>query len=115
MQFVPVNRAPSLEKKDDTEISSVYAARPAKTADARHVAPFPLEFKPVERRTLSAPPVLPEEKPTVDFQERSIEERRKYCRRLQNQPILYNLRAGPDRRRKNQRKGDLTTAIDEIA
>lgn len=40
-------------------------------------------------------------------------ERRTYCRRIRNEPVLQELRAGVDRRRRNQRKNDLTTAVDE--
>lgn len=40
-------------------------------------------------------------------------ERRKMCRRIQHEPVLEELRSGIDRRRRNQRRNDLTTAIDE--
>ena len=42
-------------------------------------------------------------------------ERRKVCRRIQHEPVLEELRSGIDRRRRNQRRNDLTTAIDERA
>ena len=42
-------------------------------------------------------------------------DRRKFCRRLQNSPMLHELRSGKNRRLRNQRKGDITTAIDEKA
>jgi hypothetical protein len=40
-------------------------------------------------------------------------ERRKVCRRLQHDAVLNELRSGVDRRRRNQRRNDLTTAVDE--
>lgn len=40
-------------------------------------------------------------------------ERRKVCRRILHDPVLEELRSGMDRRRRNQRSNDLTTAIDE--
>ena len=40
-------------------------------------------------------------------------ERRKLCRRVNDAPILQELRSGRDRRRRNQRRDDITTAIDE--
>lgn len=40
-------------------------------------------------------------------------ERRTYSRRIKNEPVLKELRSVVDRRRHNQRKNDLTTAIDE--
>jgi hypothetical protein len=40
-------------------------------------------------------------------------DRRQFCRRVSNDKVLFELRSGTDRRRRNQRSGDLTTAIDE--
>lgn len=41
-------------------------------------------------------------------------ERRKFCRRVNHEAsVLQELRSGVDRRRRNQRRGDITTAIDE--
>lgn len=41
-------------------------------------------------------------------------ERRKFCRRINHEAsVLEELRAGIERRRRNQRRGDMTTAIDE--
>jgi len=40
-------------------------------------------------------------------------DRRRLCRRLIEQPVLLELRSGPDRRHHCQREGDITTAIDE--
>lgn len=41
------------------------------------------------------------------------QDRRKVCRRLFQEPVLEELRSGIDRRRHNQRKTDITTAVDE--
>jgi hypothetical protein len=40
-------------------------------------------------------------------------DRRQFCRRVSNDKVLFELRSGTDRRRRNQRSGDLTTAIDD--
>lgn len=40
-------------------------------------------------------------------------DRRKVCRRIVHQSVLQELRSGSDRRRRNQRSSDLTTAVDE--
>lgn len=114
MQFVPVNRPSALKKRNETEIKNVVAAKPSKEA-TEAAAPFVFNFKPVGKAeaVLDAPPA--EHKAEQAFQERSPEERRKYCRRIQNVQVLYELRAGADRRRKNQRKSDITTAVDEMA
>ena len=43
-----------------------------------------------------------------------FEDRRKACRRVSHQPVLVDLRSGPDRRRRNLRADDLIDHIDEI-
>ena len=43
----------------------------------------------------------------------AMPDRRKFCRRVQHQQRLLELRNGQDRRRHCQRKNDMTTAIDE--
>lgn len=40
-------------------------------------------------------------------------ERRRLCRRIYHDPPLQELRSGLDRRHRNQRRSDLTTAVDE--
>lgn len=108
MQFFPVNRAPSPKKTDETEVKSVYAAKPVREAK---FAPFLAELKLPARPRAQAP----SEKPQTEqaFRDRVGEERRKYCRRLQNRPVLYELRVTEERRKRNQRKDDITTSIDE--
>ncbi len=113
MQFVPVNRPSTPKKTDETEVKNVYAAKPVKEVKA-FFSPVVSDFKPVEKPR-SPLPASAEREPERVFRERTGEERRKYCRRLQNLPVLYDLRATADRRRKNQRKSDITTAIDELA
>jgi hypothetical protein len=41
------------------------------------------------------------------------EDRRTYCRRVAQQPILEELRSGVDRRKHSQRGGDIMNHIDE--
>ena len=43
-----------------------------------------------------------------------FEDRRKTCRRVSHQPVLVDLRSGPDRRRHNLRESDLVEHIDEV-
>lgn len=59
---------------------------------------------------LPVPPVLRRHAPRTNSVEN---ERRTYSRRIRNEPVLLELRSVVDRRRHNQRKNDLTTAIDE--
>lgn len=71
---------------------------------------------PLVFRTPAETPTLP----AIDRRQRprpqaAANDRRKFCRRLQDAPVLQELRSGIDRRRRNQRKDDIITAIDEKA
>jgi hypothetical protein len=43
-----------------------------------------------------------------------FEDRRKACRRVSHQPVLEDLRSGPDRRRHSLLESDLVDHIDEV-
>ena len=109
MQYVPADLPPA-HAPDEQDIGQVVRTQAAKDPLVPPVSPASFNFKPPARRQRA--PASSDE-PHL-FQERSLEERRKYCRRLHAVPVLYDIRAINDRRRKNQRKSDLTTAIDEI-
>ncbi len=47
----------------------------------------------------------------VPVEERSREDRRKYCRRIADQPVLLDTRSRSDRRQCKRRDADLTTSI----
>ncbi len=70
---------------------------------------------PLVYRPQAAPPQLP----AINRRARPLAEpgsdRRTRCRRLRNEPVLLELRSGINRRRRNQRRSDLTTVIDEQA
>ncbi len=75
--------------------------------------------KPVQPRTLPPLVVPPRERhePADEVGERrrdhhSQGERRTYCRRIQHQPVLAELRSGVERRRHNQRAEDPTEHVD---
>jgi hypothetical protein len=82
--------------------------------------------KPVQERTLVPLVVHPhgevKDKPgaSEDVAEQPVRrhdphlqgERRVYCRRVKQQPILIELRSGPDRRRHNQRGSDTLDHVD---
>lgn len=109
MQYVPLDLPPS-HPPDERGTQRVVPAQVAKDATASPVAPIAFNFKPQEKRH-RAPAAAAE---AHAFRERSEGERRKYCRRLHNTPVLYDIRVMIDRRKRNQRKTDLTTSIDEI-
>ncbi len=113
MQVFPVNPPPPRQKRDEPEVKNIVPAQSLKEETAQPIAPFVFDFKPQQARR--PPPKTPvEEQREPVFHERNREERRRYCRRLQNSPFLYEVRMANDRRKKNQRKDDITTAVDEI-
>ena len=116
MQFIPVNRPVAMEKKDETEINSVFTTRTVRKTGANAVEEITPETHPAKSPPLPGkPPPRPLRDLEHDFHERKEEERRKYCRRIQNGKMPFDLRGKGDRRKKNQRSGDVTTAIDETA
>lgn len=91
---------------------------PASDAPAAVAATAPVHRVGVQRglRTLPRPQQQPVEAIERRRAARSspIEaERRTLTRRIKSKPVLHELRTGHERRRRNQRKNDLTTAIDE--
>lgn len=110
MQFVPSDLPPP-SLPDETGIKRVVPIQPAKEEAARPAQPISFDFKPKEKRRPA--PSSPAEAQHA-FHERNQEERRKYCRRLHATSVLYDVRVANDRRRKNQRMSDITTAVDEV-
>ncbi len=112
MQYVPSDLPPP-HQPEQRGISRVVPVQPTKEETAQPIAPFVFDFKPQQvRRPSPKIPVQEQQEPV--FRERNQGERRRYCRRLQNNPFLYEVRLMNDRRRKNQRRDDITTAVDEI-
>ena len=111
MQYV-LSDLPPAHPTEEPGTPRVVRAQAAKDGGVPPVVPMVFNFKPQEKRRKKA---LPEDEAESHvFRERNEEERRKYCRRLHNTPILYDIRVVNDRRRKNQRKDDITTSVDEI-
>ncbi len=111
MRYVPSDLPPP-HPTDERGTPRVVRIQAAKDGGVPPVVPIAFNFKPQEKRRKKSLPE--EEEETHVFMERSEEERRKYCRRLHSTPILYDIRVVNDRRKKNQRKGDVTTSVDEI-
>lgn len=88
--------------------------------------PFEIKaIRPVSERTGSSQvlrqfiPQLEQQQTRSESVERrkaesSHGERRIMCRRIKNQPLLCELRSKTDRRRRQQRKSDVTEHIDEV-
>lgn len=93
---------------------------PASDAPAAVAATAPIHRVGAQRdlRTIPRPqptktPVTPAERRRAARASQVEAERRTLSRRIKNDPVLKELRSGVERRRRNQRKNDLTTAIDE--
>ncbi len=110
MQYAPSDLPPA-HPVDERGTPRVVPTQAAKDTGVPPVAPIPFDFKPQQKRRKK---LLQEEAEMHAFTERSGDERRKYCRRLYDMPILYDIRVVIDRRKKNQRKSDITTSVDEI-
>lgn len=112
MRYVPSLPPPITAPEETGEVHGLTAVRPAKPVQQRTLVPLVKQrFAP---RESSAPvgQAVPANRKT---DQRSNEERRKYRRRVSQQPMLLDLRPGGDRRRHNQRITDIATSIDEEA
>lgn len=107
MQYVPSLTPPVTAPETGPEVKALAGVKRAKPVQARTLPP--LVVQPHAR--YEAPPEAAgnEEKrhdPHV------YGERRTYCRRIEHLPILVELRSGIDRRRHNQRAGDIAEHVD---
>ncbi len=107
MQLVPIISQPKTGVKEKLEVAGIAAVKAS---------------KPVEARTLPSLVSYTHERPEQKYLEKNQhkeqlmirqEDRRSYCRRLQHQTIMEELRSSIDRRRHQQRKTDVRLHIDE--
>ena len=110
MQYVQLNPVyiPPIEPRKSGEIMRVAGIRPVKAVAVGNTM--------LPQHVIESASVTPE-LGTIEHigQVRSGRDRRIYCRRISNQHILEDLRCHLPRRRRNQRNGDIETAIDEMA
>lgn len=110
MQIEPTHHLPMAPPAEGLKVAEVSRAKHA---------------KPTQERTLT-PLVMPPHAPISTDAEITEEEdkrhdphlqgeRRTCCRRIEQVPILIDLRYGFDRRRVNQRADDFTEHVDEVA
>lgn len=105
MKITPDLPGPVAMVKDTPEVKALTGIKPARPVRAR-IHP-PLIVQPHVRH--GSDTTGEEEKrhdPHVDG------ERRTYCRRIEHLPVLLELRSGVERRRHNQRAGDIAEHID---
>lgn len=107
MKYVPEPPQPTTVPVTGAEVKALAGVRHAKPVQERTLPPMV-----VQRRTQHA--VHPEAAGNEEkgYNPRFHGERRAYCRRVERLPIILELRSGEDRRRHNQRIGDLTEHVD---
>ena len=105
MKYVPEPPQPTAAPEIGAEVKALAGLRPAKPVQERTLPPMVVRSRAQHEAN---PQAAGEEK----THERLHEERRIYCRRIEHLPILLELRSGEERRRHNQRAGDLTEHVD---
>ena len=111
IQIIPSDQRPSIEPRQDkvvTEVKEITGAMPAKPVQERTLPPLVLQ-QHVQHEYTPGTDEQPERR-HLDVQQ---EERRTYCRRINHQPVLEELRSSVERRRHNQRGTDMKEHIDE--
>ena len=110
MKYVPSLPPPATAPTDSLGAKALTRVRPVKPVQSRTLPPLITR----RRQYPEAPP------DTIPHDERRHAEplpgeRRKYCRRINHQPITEELRSAMERRRQKQRISDSTEHIDEEA
>ncbi len=108
MRFVPSLTPPLTAVKEGLKLQALARVKPVKPVQASPSPPLKAQRHP--------PPEASGDhtgSPERRYDAHVHGERRTYCRRIEHLPILIELRSGIDRRRHQQRAGDLTEHIDE--
>jgi hypothetical protein len=111
MRYVPSLPPPLAAPEETGELQAVGAVNPAKPVRQRTLVPMVKQHF-AEREPGEGGQIAPT---GSEIERRAGADRRVYCRRIQQQPVLADLRPGVDRRRRSQRKTDIATSIDEEA
>ena len=101
MKYVPSLPPPATGAETGLEVKALTEVKRARTLPPRIAQPH--------ARQEATHKAIAEERrhdPHVDG------ERRTYCRRVEHLPVLAELRSGMERRRHNQRAGDITEHVD---
>ena len=107
MKYVPSLPPPATGAVAGLEVKALAGIKRPRPVQARTLPP--LVVQPHTRHEAPAGTAVEEEKrhdPHVHG------ERRVYCRRIEHLPVLVELRSGMERRRHNQRAGDITEHVD---
>ncbi|BBI98494.1 hypothetical protein FGKAn22_01870 [Ferrigenium kumadai] len=110
MRYVPSQPPPTLTGIGTREVRGAMRTRPVRPVRIRDHPEVVVDLGERHEPLPAAAPVS-----TVEHRTIHPEERRVLCRRVSHQPVLLDLRTGPDRRRHNLRGTDITEHIDEEA
>jgi len=108
MKYVPSLPPPVSGPGAGTEVEALARVRRARPVQERTLPP--LVVRPHAQHEVPAEGAGEEQERRHDAHAHG--ERRMYCRRTEHRPVLIELRSGRERRRHNQRKGDMTDHID---
>jgi hypothetical protein len=120
MKYVPSLPPPTIAPGDRWETPKLTAVRPTKAVQERSLSPL-IFYRHPRREPVPAEeagqPAEEAGQPAEEAERRHAQpvpqERRSYCRRVRQHPLLMELRTETDRRRHRQRKSDSTEHIDE--
>ncbi len=107
MKIAPDLPAPQPVEGNALEVKALAAIKPSRPVQERTLPP--LVVQPHAQREGEADIVV---QPERRYEAHIHGERRSYCRRIEHLPILIELRSGVERRRHNQREGDIVEHID---
>lgn len=108
MQFVPSLPPPIRVPEESGEIN-----RLAEVNKVKDVLEQPVATPTIKQHVQHEPPPDLVETSEKRNAESELAERRTFCRRIGHQTLLAELRSEADRRRRKQRKNDLSEHIDE--
>lgn len=108
MRYVPSLPPPFTVVTDRWGIAPAARVGPVKRVQERTVPPLIFQPRHAPPETPPAPIEATEKRHAVP----AGEDRRTCCRRVTHLPILEAFRSGADRRRHNQREGDMTEHVD---
>lgn len=108
MRYVPSLPPPFTVVTDRWGITPTARVGPVKRVQERTVPP--LVFQP--QHAPPETPFIPIEATEKWHAALTGEDRRICCRRIAHLPVLEEFRSGADRRRRNQREGDMTEHVD---
>jgi len=107
MKYVPSLTSPVTSPTTGMEVRALAGIKRSKPVQARTLPP--LVVQPHVRHEASSGVSEKEER---RYDPLAHGERRSYCRRIEHRPVLIELRSSIERRRHNQRAGDITEHID---